>query len=272
MKKDYIVIPARFNSKRLPGKPLILIKDIPLIDRVISVGVQVQKVLDDIELIVATDDELIKEHCSKIGIKCVMTDGQISSGTERVFYSLNQIGINPDLVINLQGDAPFISAKQIIQTIESARKFKAEVTTPVFNLSWVDLDALNERKKLTPYSGTTCIIDKDGYALWFSKQIIPSMRKEDDLRKHSLMSPVFQHLGLYCYSFECLKWFCDMPKSRYEDYEELEQLRFLENGIKILTEVCDSPIFPISGIDSPNDVIVANKLIEDICDPYIPWR
>jgi 3-deoxy-manno-octulosonate cytidylyltransferase (CMP-KDO synthetase) len=271
MKRDYIVIPARYNSKRLPGKPLLLIKDIPLLDRVISVGLQVTKVLEDIELIVATDDLLIKEHCSRIGINCVMTDSEISSGTERVFYSIIQIGVNPDLIINLQGDAPFISAEQIIKTIKSARKSKAEVTTPVFNLSWVNLDSLSLRKKTTPFSGTTCVIDKNGYALWFSKQILPLIRNEDSLRKCTLMSPVFQHLGLYCYTFECLKWFCNTPKSSYEDYEELEQLRFLENGIKILTEVCVAPIFPMSGIDSPNDVNVANKLIEDIYDPYIPW-
>ena len=267
---DLIVIPARFGSKRLPGKPLIKINGVELINRVINNAIKAKNILGDIEILVVTDHHLIYEHCINLGVNCAITDLNISSGTERALMGCLQIGVKPNYVLNLQGDAPFILPDQIVEILNFARSNNVKVATPVVNLKWEQLDILRDRKKITPFSGTTCVIDeKSGKALWFSKNIIPAIRNEDLLRKDFIFSPVYQHLGLYCYSFETLDWFVNTNAGLYEVLEELEQLRFIENGIQVDTVKVKTPKFSISGIDSPEDLIRAEELIELFGDPYL---
>jgi 3-deoxy-manno-octulosonate cytidylyltransferase (CMP-KDO synthetase) len=268
---DYIVIPARFYSKRLPGKPLRLINGVPLINRVISIALQVSKQVRSIEVIVTTDDQMIVEHCAMIGVKCVLTSKEITSGSERVYEACKIIGVKPNFIINLQGDAPFISVENVISIINKAREVNAGVMTPIIRLSWSKLDNLRLQKTVTPFSGTTCTIDNKGKALWFSKNIIPSIRLESDLRCKYDFSPVYQHLGLYCYSYENLEWFLNSPVGYYEGIEELEQLRFIENGIVVHTEIVQPSIISMSGIDSLEDIEIAERKIIEFGDPHISW-
>lgn len=268
---DYIIIPARFASKRLPGKPLARINGIYLLDRVISVAKQVASSIDNLKILVATDNQLIVDYCQSLKIDVVLTSPDITSGTERAFVACQKMHVTPRFVINLQGDAPFISPQQVVAVLNKARITNASVVTPVVRLTWDMLDGLREHKIISPLSGTTCVRDIEERALWFSKSIIPVLRTEEKLRKESIYSPVYQHLGLYCYSIEMLEWFLLAPPGFYESLEELEQLRFLEKGKEILTaEVLPSKIF-MSGIDSPDDVILAEKKIVEFGDPYIPY-
>ena len=136
-----------------------------------------------------------------------------------------------------------------------------EVVTPVINLRWEELDNLREQKKITPFSGTTAIVNTHGQALWFSKNILPAIRKEEKYRGDEF-SPVHQHLGLYGYRADILEKFVTLPEGHYEKFEGLEQLRLIENGITIQTIKLDVPLgLAQAGIDSPEDVARAEKIL-----------
>ena len=132
--------------------------------------------------------------------------------------------------------------------------------TPVVRLSWAELDELRISKQSTPFSGTTAILDKNNHALWFSKNIIPAIRSED---RGSPLSPIYRHIGLYGYARTSLERYVTLPQSVYEELEGLEQLRALENGMTIQAVVVDYKGRPaMTGIDSPEDLIRAEKLLQ----------
>lgn len=269
---DLIVIPARFGSTRLPGKPLKIISGQTLLARVSSVAMQVRAAIDDVDVVVATDDVRIENHADELGLPCIMTKSEISSGSGRVLAAARVIGGNPRFILNLQGDAPFTTPEQIHAVLTQARSRDSEVTTPVIQLTWGALDVFRKRKKETPFSGTTCVRSKSGEAYWFSKNILPAIRKETDLRKKEIVSPVYQHIGLYCYRMDALERFQSASESLYEKLEGLEQLRLLELGIKIQTVVVESSRVLMSGIDCPEDVRRAELLIAKYGDPFKQWR
>ena len=160
--------------------------------------------------------------------------------------------------LNLQGDAPF-TPPSVVRAVISAFHANSEVVTPVHPLSWEDLDRLRAAKVETPFSGTTAIVVNDE-AKWFSKNILPAIRKEDDLRATSDASPVHQHIGLYGFRVDILERFCALPMGVYEQFEGLEQLRMIENGIKITAvrvEIDQGQIQ--SGVDTPEDLARANE-------------
>lgn len=259
-----IVIPARYASTRFPGKPLALIGGKPMLELVVAVAVKAIEDFDDVLIMVATEDKRIADVAEKIGVKCVMTSKEAPTGSDRVLEAVQKLKTPLDFVINLQGDAPFTPPEIITKMIrEFKRNPEAEVLTPVKQLSWAELDALRQAKQITPFSGTTAILDKDGRALWFSKTIIPVIRDEQKLRGDGKPSPVYQHVGLYGYRTDILERFCKFSPSHYEKLEGLEQLRFIENGIKIQTvTVKDLPVF--SGIDSPEDLKRAEIIIQKV--------
>lgn len=258
-----IAIPARYGSTRFPGKPLAEIGRQSMLSHVVDLAREVADGDDDISYFVTTEDQRIANHAAEIGAPCIMTSDNCATGSDRVLAALRQIDEWPDFVLNLQGDAPF-TPKSVVCAILDALKNnpKAEVVTPVHALSWDDLDRLRETKKTTPFSGTTAIVDSDGRALWFSKNIIPGIRKEDDLRGASDISPVYQHIGLYGFRTDILEQFCDLPMGVYETLEGLEQLRMLENGIKITAVSVDIDKGQIqSGVDTPEDLERANAAL-----------
>lgn len=263
MTKSAIIIPARYNSSRFPGKPLTKIAGKTMLQRVFDIANVAIKNIANAEVLIATDDNRIAEHAYELGANVVMTPESCQTGSDRALAACEQLTEKPDIVINLQGDAPltppsFVNA--ILQTLLADNS--VAVATPVVNLSWHELDELRERKQQLPFSGTTATIDNEQNALWFSKQIIPAIRKEEKLRQQSELSPVFRHVGLYGYRFESLKKFVALPEGKYETLEGLEQLRFLENGIKIKTVLVDYQGLPqLAGVDTPEDAKKTEELL-----------
>jgi 3-deoxy-manno-octulosonate cytidylyltransferase (CMP-KDO synthetase) len=256
--KISIVIPARYGSTRFPGKPLAMIGGKTMLACVVDVAREAATGSPDIEILVTTEDQRIADHAAQIGAECEITPADCPTGSDRVLAALKQRKVKPDFVINLQGDTPF-TPPGIIKNMIAAIKTDTQVITPVHQLSWNDLDLLREAKKTTPFSGTTCTRDENGNALWFSKNIIPALRKED---RSQPQSPVFQHIGIYGYRFDVLEKFVSLPQSSYEIIEGLEQLRLLENGISITTVKVTAPEGMLqSGIDTPDDLARAETLL-----------
>ena len=264
---DLIVIPARFGSTRLPGKPLVQIAGRTLLERVIDVAQRAARLAGDIDVVVATDDVRIGVHARGVGCEAVLTAPDISSGSGRACAAAQMRAARPAHVVNLQGDAPFITPSMVADPIDLLRASSADVVTPVVRLDWKALDEMRQHKRMAPSSGTTCIRSADGRALWFSKAIIPAIRDETALRAAGPLSPIFRHLGLYAYRFEALERYERAPPSSYEKLEGLEQLRLLELGADIRTVEVRPAVHEMSGIDTLEDVTLAEALIARFGDP-----
>ncbi len=263
MTKYLIAIPARYESSRYPGKPLAKIAGKEMLLRVYENAKKAAASFDDVRIVVATEDDRIMDFCKTHEIECVMTSDKCLTGTDRVLEAVEVLGINPEFVVNLQGDNPLCPpwfVEEMLKAYEADNNL--DLVTPCVHLNWDQLDTLRENKKTTPFSGTTCILGKDDYAIWFSKNIIPGMRKEAALREKSDMTPVYRHIGLYGYKYESLKKFVALPEGVYEALEGLEQLRFLENGMGIKVVIVDYKGYgSMSGVDSPEDVPRAEALL-----------
>jgi 3-deoxy-manno-octulosonate cytidylyltransferase (CMP-KDO synthetase) len=269
---DLIVIPARYGSTRLPGKPLHPIAGRLLLERVAGIAMVAARKLGDAHVLVATDDERILAKAGELGLDAVMTSPEITSGSGRALAAFKASGRPAELVVNLQGDAPFTAPDHIVEIVRHARASRADVTTPVVELDWPRLDALVLHKEAAPASGTTCIRAADGRALWFSKRVLPFMRNEADLRQKVPLSPVLQHIGLYCYRTGALEAFEAAPPSHYEVLEGLEQLRLIELGLDVRAVIVPPARITMSGVDSPADVERAERLVAEFGDPFLDWR
>lgn len=265
---DLIVVPARFGSTRLPGKPLLEIAGRTLLERVTAVARAAATLAGNCDVVVATDDARIADHARALGVDVALTGAELDSGSARACAAARLRSAAPALVINLQGDAPFVPPAVVAGLIATLRDGEADVATPVYRLDWDRLDRLRAHKTTTPFSGTTCIRSPDGRALWFSKNIVPALREETALRRAGPLSPVWQHLGLYGYRMAALEWFAATAPSAYEQLEGLEQLRFLENRRTIATVAIDAPQHALSGIDTPTDLALAEAAIARLGDPF----
>ncbi len=269
---DLIVIPARYGSTRLPGKPLVKIAGRMLVERVAAVAMRAAKMVGDAEVAVATDDERIAAAVDGLGLTAVMTDAAIASGSDRALAAAKALKGEPAFVVNLQGDAPFAAAEHIVAILAAARGGAADITTPVVQVSWEGLERMRAHKTRAPASGTTCVRASDGRAIWFSKTILPFIRDEAGLKAASPLSPVFVHVGLYCFRFAALEAFASTPPGVYERIEGLEQLRALERGMRIETVPVETDRFTSSGIDDPEDARWAERVIAEHGDPFVDWR
>lgn len=241
------IIPARYGSSRFPGKPLADMAGKPMIQRVYE---QVKKVLD--EVWVATDDERILQTVEKFGGKAVLTSPEHKSGTDRCNEAYTKIGNGFDVVINIQGDEPFIQPQQI-ETLKICFNSKeTELATLVKPFKKEDgFDTL-----FNPNSPKV-ILNKNSEAIYFSRSIIPYIRDvhhTEWLDKHIF----YKHIGMYAYRADILKKITLLPQSALELAESLEQLRWIENGYKIKVGLTDIETI---GIDTPEDMEKAIKLL-----------
>ena len=255
-----IVIPARWGSTRLPGKPLADLAGKTLLQRAADIGALAASRRSGVEMVVATDDARIAEHAQALGHRVAMTEGAIANGTARALAAARAMAAPPEIVVNLQGDNPFTPPATLLAVIDALIE-GATVATPVVALDWDGLDRLRRHKVQSPFSGTTCVRDAAGRALWFSKQIIPAIRDEAHERARSAASPVFRHIGLYGYTLDALEAFCAAPISRYERLEGLEQLRFVELGIAVQTVLVPQHPLSMTGIDTAADLDAARDLL-----------
>ena len=231
------IIPARFASTRFPGKPLAMLGGRTVIQRVYE---QTTAILD--EAYVATDDERIYQAVEQFGGQAIMTRSDHKSGTDRIEEAAEKIGTQADVIINIQGDEPFIQQSQI----ETLMHLFDEPTTQIGTLGkrFETIEAA-----LNPNS-PKIVTDKRGFALYFSRSIIPLIRGKEQCEwlQHF---PFLKHLGLYAYRREVLREVTLLPQSPLEIAESLEQLRWLENGYRIRVGLTDVETV---GIDTPEDL------------------
>lgn len=263
-----IIIPARWGSTRLPGKPLLPIAGRSMLSRVVAIA----RVAADAEtsVAVATDDDRIIAHCGELGVMALRTPADCATGTDRVRAAAALLPEQPDFIVNLQGDAPLTPPDFVRALIDRFRQTPCDMITPVVQLSWDGLDAMRVAKQATPFSGTIAVFDPiSGRAHWFSKNIIPALRKEDALRQQNVRAPVWRHIGLYGYSRAMLERYSTLPEGLYERLEGLEQLRVLEHGFEIICVPVDYRGRPsMSGVDSPEDIGRAEALIAQYGELY----
>ncbi len=268
-----IVVPARYGSTRFPQKPLHPIAGRLMVERTADVAARAAEGLEGVAHVVATDHEAIQHACAERAIPVVMTPADAPSGSDRALAAVRALGVSPRVVVNLQGDAPLTPPGHVRALLDASRAVASDVWTPVERLSWAALDDLRARKRETPFSGTTCVADASGRALWFSKVIIPGLRKEAALREAAggdrhAPSPVLRHVGLYAYTLTALERFASLPESPMERLEGLEQLRFLENGMGVHTVAVEPAAVAMSGVDTPQDAALAEELIARHGDPF----
>jgi 3-deoxy-manno-octulosonate cytidylyltransferase (CMP-KDO synthetase) len=234
------IIPARYASTRFPGKPLVDIGGKTMIQRVYD---QVSKVLDDVY--VATDDKRIFDKVRSFGGKVIMTSDAHRSGTDRCYEAFTKLDDWFDVVINVQGDEPFIQPEQI----EALKNCFADDETQIATLVKKITDKDGVEVLFNPNSPKV-VIDKQNNALYFSRSPIPYKRGSDE-KNWMAEHDYYKHVGVYAYRSEVLSQIVQMPPSKLELAESLEQLRWLENGLKIkagFTEV------ETVGIDTPEDL------------------
>lgn len=239
------IIPARYSSSRFPGKPLAILGGKPVIQHVYE---RVKSVLTDVY--VATDNAHIYKVVTDFGGKAIMTREEHESGTERVSEALDKIEGKFDVVINIQGDEPFIQSEQIKMLMSSFADEQTQIAT-----LGVPLKSMEEvSKSNTP----KIVIDNHNNALYFSRSVIPFVRgiNQADWLSHY---PFLKHVGLYAYRTETLREISKLPLSSLELAERLEQLRWLQNGYRI--KVCITDIETIS-IDTPQDLVNAEEYLK----------
>lgn len=250
-----IVIPARYGSTRLPGKPLAMIAGKTLLQRMWDIATSVQGV-DGVY--VATDDERIKAHAESFGGQIIMTPVDIPNGTERVFHAANALPQTPDIILNLQGDA-VLTPPWVIQTLIDYMRDEpsVEFATTAMRMSLEQYQQLRQTKQSGAVGGTTVVFDKQKNALYFSKSLIPFMRKIPETG----LLPVFRHIGLYVYRYATLKKYLALPATELEQLEGLEQLRALEHGIPIKVVEVDYRGRSHCGVDSQADIDYVETVI-----------
>lgn len=250
-----IVIPARYGSSRFPGKPLAPIAGHSLLERVWRIGRAVEGVG---RVVVATDDERIVAHVESFCGESVLTSPDCANGSERAFDAIVRLGISPDIIVNLQGDAVLMPPWILSSLVEEMRRDSTvRIATPATRLSNEQLKALTAVKGSGVVSGTTVTFSKDKNALYFTKGIIPFVRtasKGDE-------SPVWQHIGVYAYTAAALKEYVSLPAGFFEGVEQLEQLRALENGIPVRVVDVSLRGRTMWSVDNPSDVQRVEQII-----------
>ena len=239
MSKTAIIIPARYGSSRLEGKPLIKVMNKPIIQWVYEKAMQ-SKLADMI--IVATDDDRIFSTVKEFGGNVEMTSVEHKCGSDRIKEVVMR---HPEIsfIVNLQGDEPLIKPESIDEVAKNVKFDSADISTLI--------------RKITPQEAENpnlvkCVIDINGYAMYFSRSKIPFER--------NLGKAVFYgHLGIYGYKRDALIKMTELPQTTYEMAESLEQLRALQNGMKIKTSVVD---FVPVGIDTAEDLEKFKKVVE----------
>jgi len=233
-----IVIPARIGSKRLKRKPLVNLLGKPLILWVLE---SARKITDSV--IVATDSEEVKEIVERAGGAAIITPSDLPSGTDRVYRAVQEI--EAELIVNLQGDEPFVKEEHVFPIVRALLKGEEYATVATL---LKDIEELHDPSKVK------VVVDNSSHALYFSRSPIPYFRDGEPN-----LSMCLKHIGIYGYTRQSLEQFVKWPVGKLEKAEKLEQLRILENGRKIHVSVVKEGTF---GIDTEEDLKLAEKMLK----------
>ena len=244
------IIPARYASTRFPAKPLAMLGGKAVVQRVYE---QVVASID--ETYVATDDERIAEAVRAFGGKVVMTSVHHKSGTDRCYEAYAKIGGEFDIVVNIQGDEPFIQPSQLDALKECFGDPATQIATLV-----KPFPAETPYETLANPNSPKVVTDKEMNALYFSRSVIPYLRNVDKA-KWAQAHTYYKHIGLYAYRAEVLKRITTLPQSPLEIAESLEQLRWLENGYTIKVGITHAETI---GIDTPEDLKRAEIFLNEL--------
>ena len=244
------IIPARYASTRFPAKVLAMLNGKTVIQRVYE---QVKDCFDD--LYVATDDSRIAEVVTSFGGKVVMTSEDCKNGTERCYDACCSLNIDCDVVVNVQGDEPFIQRKQIEALMSCFSDERTDIATLVKPFEQAD-----GWERLSNPNSPKVVLDDDNFAMYFSRSVVPYLRgveQDEWLNNHVF----YKHLGVYAYRLDVLKKITSLQQTPLEKVESLEQLRWLENGYKIKVGVTNIETI---GIDTPEDLERAKEFASSI--------
>ena len=233
------IIPARYASTRFPAKPLIDIGGKTMIQRVYEQAKMAKSLTD---VVVATDDNRIAEHVKSFGGNVVMTSESHQSGTDRCFEAINSFSKDADVVINIQGDEPFIHPEQIDLVASCFTSADVQIATLVKKIT-TDEELFN-------VNIPKVLLNKYKEAILFSRQTIPHIRGKE-MQEWLKNYTFYKHIGIYAYRTKVLAEITTLKQSPLELAESLEQLRWLENGFKIKVEITD---FESVAVDTPEDL------------------
>ena len=247
--KVLAVIPARYASTRFPAKPLALLGGKPIVQRVYE---QVAKMVE--RVVVATDDERIYDTVASFGGEVVMTSPNHKSGTDRCAEAYDKLGCEADIVINVQGDEPFIVTEQMATLVKCFENEAIDIATLVKPFS-----AESGIEALENPNSPKVVINERGEAIYFSRSVVPYLRdveRSEWLKHHTF----YKHIGIYAFRAKTLGEITQLPQSPLEQAEKLEQLRWLENGYRIGVGITDIETI---GIDTPEDLERAEQFLKE---------
>jgi 3-deoxy-manno-octulosonate cytidylyltransferase (CMP-KDO synthetase) len=237
-----VLIPARYASARFPGKPLALLKGLPVIQHVYQNSMQ-SRLADDV--MVATDSETIFEKVLSFGGKAVMTSGDHVSGTDRIAEVARSMEY--DIIVNVQGDEPLIQPEMIDDTISVLDDPRASIGTLAVRI--------RDSREIFDPNVVKVVFNREGFALYFSRAPVPYHRDEwkglGHFTIHDSPFTVFKHIGIYSYRRDVLTQLSELPPSRLELVEKLEQLRAIEEGFTIKVK---ETVYETFGVDTPEDL------------------
>ncbi len=237
-----VIIPARYQSSRLPGKPLAMINGMSMIERVYRQA----ELSGATKVAVATDDNRIQTHVEAFGGNVVMTSRDHESGTDRIFEACRLLDCQPDdIIVNVQGDEPFIppdTISQVAELLHSSHSVMSTLCTPI-----------TSSEEVNNPNVVKTILNSKGQAIYFSRSAIPFNRDNVSFERINY----FRHLGIYGFKFHFLETFSKLPVSNLESIEKLEQLRALENGYAI--EMATACSLPAMGVDTEDDLNQADQ-------------
>lgn len=237
------IIPARFSSTRLPGKPLVDIGGKPMLQHTFE-SAKKSKLLHDI--VIAVDDERVYEAAKNFGAEVIMTPRELETGSDRIAYVAEKLS-TAEIIVNIQGDEPFIPGSMIDEAIEPLL-FDKEVKISTLAKRITNVDELNSP------SIPKVVFDYNSYALYFSRSPIPYVRDSISDKQKIRIADIYKHIGLYVYSKDSLLKFTSLRPTDLERFEKLEQLRMLENGMKIKVVVTENESL---SVDTKDDLEIA---------------
>lgn len=252
----YVIIPARYGSTRLPGKPLLDVAGKPLIQR----AYECAQGSGAREVVIATDDARVRAAAESFGASVCMTSGAHQSGTDRIAEAVRILQLGPDdIVVNLQGDEPLMPGGLIRQTADAlASRTGTAVATACC--------PIRSTEEFRDPSVVKVVMDVNGYAMYFSRAPIPWPRGEDIFSADMALPTIaFRHIGIYAYRAGFIGRFAAWLPCPLEETERLEQLRVLWHGERIL--VCESASPPPAGIDTAEDLERVRKLFSGSATP-----